>query len=63
MTATRMVGLMLEREEKQAHHRCAWCDQETGRSPDGRMNESHGICPRHLAQLKIKLEREAAQTH
>lgn len=38
--------------------RCAWCDAESGRKPDPRRQESHGICAKHLAQTKADLEQQ-----
>jgi hypothetical protein len=39
---------------------CAWCAAEAGIKPDSNMNQSHGICERHLAAIKADLERRAA---
>jgi hypothetical protein len=37
--------------------RCAWCDQEArkqGQTPPNGPNVSHGICPRHEAEVEAQ---------
>jgi hypothetical protein len=34
---------------------CAWCDAEAGIKPHPGMQQSHGICERHLAKIKAQL--------
>ena len=57
------IGLLMQAEEGQRSEvrgqpeaRCAWCDEEAGRKPSPGMNESHGICARHLAAMKSSLD-------
>ena len=61
------LGLMLERDDHGTVQpagngvlpvfRCAWCDAETGRKSDPTMNETHGICTMHKAQMEASLKR------
>ena len=47
------IGLLLAAEES----RCAWCHAELMRQPNLNHRESHGICTRHLEQMKADLNR------
>lgn len=49
------LGLMLQREERPAVA-CAWCEAKAGRKPDVSLNQSHGICPAHYAEMVSDLE-------
>lgn len=49
------IGLILAAEE----HRCAWCQADGLRLP--RPNESHGICPRHLAEMEAQLNHRGTE--
>ena len=49
------IGLMLAAEE----HRCAWCQADGLRLP--RSNDSHGICPRHKAEMVAELNHRGTE--
>lgn len=60
----RRIGLELQRDGACARPiavtpppvACAWCDQEAGIKPHPGMNQSHGICERHLASIKAHMD-------
>lgn len=69
MTTLTFLSQSLEREERGGLRAyefrkadgsvgvCAWCQAEHGVQLDVIGQTSHGICPRHLAEMKAQLER------
>lgn len=64
----RSLGLMLAKEEAGSARRpvataptefvCAWCQQERGEKPQP--HQSHGICKKHLEEMKAQIHAKAA---
>jgi len=52
----RALGVMLRRESRPTVVVCAWCEAKAGRKPDVSLNQSHGICPAHYAEMVSDLE-------